>query len=46
MRIKQKLESYAQVDAALENLLASIPEDEKQERADAEHIFHELQERR
>ena len=45
MRIKQKLESYAQVDAVLENLLASIPEDEKQERADAEHIFHELQEK-
>jgi len=45
MRIKQKLESYAQVDTVLENLLASIPEDEKQGRADAEHIFHELQEK-
>jgi polyribonucleotide nucleotidyltransferase len=45
MRIKQKLESYAQVDAVLENLLASIPEEAKQERADAEHIFHELQEK-
>jgi polyribonucleotide nucleotidyltransferase len=45
MRIKQKLESYGQVDAVLENLLASIPEDAKQERADAEHIFHELQEK-
>jgi len=45
MRIKQKLESYAQVDAVLDNLLASIPEEEKQERADAEHIFHELQEK-
>jgi len=45
MRIKQKLESYAHVDAVLDNLLASIPEEEKQERADAEHIFHELQEK-
>jgi polyribonucleotide nucleotidyltransferase len=45
MRIKQKLDSYAQVDAVLANLLASIPEDAKQERADAEHIFHELQEK-
>ena len=45
MRIKQKLESYAQVDAVRENLLSSIPEDAKQERADAEHVFHELQEK-
>jgi polyribonucleotide nucleotidyltransferase len=45
MRIKQKLESYAQVDAVLANLLASIPESEAQERADAEHVFHELQEK-
>ena len=45
MRITQKLESYAQVDAVLENLLASIPEDAKQERADAVHVFHELQEK-
>jgi polyribonucleotide nucleotidyltransferase len=45
MRIKQKLDSYAQVDAVLANLLASIPEDAKQERADAEHVFHELQEK-
>ncbi len=45
MRIKQKLESYAQVDAVLENLLSSIPESETQERADAAHVFHELQEK-
>jgi polyribonucleotide nucleotidyltransferase len=45
MRIKQKLESYAQVDAVLANLLGSIPESEAQERADAEHVFHELQEK-
>jgi len=45
MRIKQKLDSYAQVDAVLENLLSSIPEDAKQERDDAAHVFHELQEK-
>jgi polyribonucleotide nucleotidyltransferase len=45
MRIKQKLESYAQVDTVLANLLASIPEAEAQGRADAEHVFHELQEK-
>jgi polyribonucleotide nucleotidyltransferase len=45
MRIKQKLESYAQVDAVLEQLLSSIPEDAKQERDDAVHVFHELQEK-
>jgi polyribonucleotide nucleotidyltransferase len=44
MRIKQKLESYAQVDAALENLLASLPDDEQQKK-DAAQIFHELQEK-
>jgi polyribonucleotide nucleotidyltransferase len=43
MRIKQKLESYAQVDAVLENLLASLPDDEQQKK-DAAQIFHELQE--
>ena len=44
MRVKQKLESYGQVDAVLQDLLASYPEDEAQQR-DAEHIFHELQEK-
>ena len=43
MRIKQKLESYAQVDAVLENLLASLPDDGQQKK-DAAQIFHELQE--
>jgi polyribonucleotide nucleotidyltransferase len=44
MRIKQKLESYGQVDAVLNDLLASLPGDDPQ-RQDAEHIFHELQEK-
>jgi polyribonucleotide nucleotidyltransferase len=44
MRIKQKLESYGQVDAVLEDLLASLPDDDAQHK-DAEHIFHELQEK-
>jgi polyribonucleotide nucleotidyltransferase len=45
MRIKQKLESYGQVDAVLNDLLASLPEGEEQQKKDAEHIFHELQEK-
>ncbi|HZL96428.1 MAG TPA: polyribonucleotide nucleotidyltransferase, partial [Vicinamibacterales bacterium] len=45
MRIKPKLESYGQVDAVLEDLLASLPEDDAQQKKDAEHIFHELQEK-
>ncbi len=45
MRIKQKLESYGRVDAVLDDLLASLPEDDAQQKKDAEHIFHELQEK-
>jgi polyribonucleotide nucleotidyltransferase len=45
MRITQKLESYAQVDAVLNSLLASIPESQTEEREDAAHVFHELQEK-
>ena len=45
MRIKQKLESYGQVDTVLDDLLASLPEDDAQQKKDAEHIFHELQEK-
>ena len=45
MRIKQKLESYGQVDKVLDDLLASLPEDDAQQQKDAEHIFHELQEK-
>jgi polyribonucleotide nucleotidyltransferase len=45
MRIKEKLESYAQVDTVLENLLGSLPDAEQQQKKDAAHIFHELQEK-
>jgi polyribonucleotide nucleotidyltransferase len=45
MRIKQKLESYGQVDQVLDDLLASLPEGDEQQKKDAEHIFHELQEK-
>jgi polyribonucleotide nucleotidyltransferase len=45
MRIKQKLESYGQVDKVLDDLLASLPEGDDQQKKDAEHIFHELQEK-
>ena len=46
MRIKQKLESYAQVDEVLDDLLASLPEDEQQRSVPTpKHIFHELQEK-
>ena len=45
MRIKQKLESYVQVDAVLADLLESLPEGDAQQKKDAEHIFHELQEK-
>jgi polyribonucleotide nucleotidyltransferase len=43
MRIKEKLKSYAQVDQVLADLLASFPDDPQQKK-DAEHILHELQE--
>jgi polyribonucleotide nucleotidyltransferase len=45
MRVKQKLESYGQVDQVLSELLASLPEGEDQQKKDAEHVFHELQEK-
>jgi polyribonucleotide nucleotidyltransferase len=43
MRIREKLASYARVDAILEDLAASFAEEEQ--RADARHVFHELQEK-
>jgi polyribonucleotide nucleotidyltransferase len=45
MRIKGKLESYGQVDLVLSDLLASLPDGDEQQGEDAEHIFHELQEK-
>ena len=44
MRIRDKLESYAQVDQVLDDLLASIPEEEADRRADAKHVFKDLKE--
>ena len=45
MRIRDKLENYAQVDQVLADLLATIPEDEGQRRQDAGRIFKELKEK-
>jgi len=45
MRIKDKLLNYSQVDKALADLLASIPEGEPERRADAKSIFKELKEK-
>ncbi len=45
MRIRDKLESYAQVDQVLADLLASVPEDDSQRRRDAGRVFKELKEK-
>ncbi len=45
MRIRDKLENYAQVDQVLADLLASIPAEESQRRHDAGRIFKELKEK-
>jgi polyribonucleotide nucleotidyltransferase len=46
MRIKQKLESYATVDKVHADLIASLGDSpETQQKKDADHIFHELQEK-
>ena len=45
MRVKDKLEGYAQVDRVLDELLASIPEDGDGRRADAKRAFKTLKER-
>ena len=45
MQIKDKLENYSKVDAALADLLASIPEEDTQKRSDAKHVFKELKEK-
>jgi polyribonucleotide nucleotidyltransferase len=44
MRIKEKLKSYAQVDQVRATLLAGLAEGDAQQKKDADHIFHELQE--
>ncbi len=45
MRIHDKLENYAAVDVAKQELIASIPEEDAQQRADAKAIFSELKEK-
>ena len=45
MRVKDKLESYAQVDDVLDGLLASVPEDDPDRRADAKQVFKDLKEK-
>ena len=45
MRIKDKLENYGQVDVVLDELIASIPEQEIERRSDAKTIFKELKEK-
>jgi polyribonucleotide nucleotidyltransferase len=45
MRIKGKLESYAQVDKVKADMMASLGESpDAQSKKDADHVFHELQE--
>jgi polyribonucleotide nucleotidyltransferase len=44
MRIKEKLKSYAQVDAVKAALMAGLAEADPQQKKDADHIFHDLQE--
>ncbi len=45
MRIKDKLENYSSVDQVLDDLIASIPEEEVERRTDAKAIFKELKEK-
>jgi polyribonucleotide nucleotidyltransferase len=45
MRIQDKLENYRSVDQVLANLVASFPESEVQQRADAKQIFKDLKEK-
>ena len=44
MRIKEKLKSYAQVDQVRADLMASLADADSQQKKDADHIFHEMQE--
>jgi polyribonucleotide nucleotidyltransferase len=45
MRIKDKLENYGRVDEVLAELVAGIPEDQPERRADAKSVFKELKEK-
>ena len=45
MRIRDKLENYERVDQVLEDLVASIPEEEVERRVEAKRIFKGLKEK-
>jgi polyribonucleotide nucleotidyltransferase len=45
MRIQDKLANYSTVESVLKNLVASFPEAEVQQRADAKQIFKDLKEK-
>jgi polyribonucleotide nucleotidyltransferase len=45
MRIRGKLENYDRVDQVLEDLVASIPEDEVERKLEAKQIFKDLKEK-
>jgi polyribonucleotide nucleotidyltransferase len=45
MRIQDKLANYSRVDEVLKNLVASFPDEEIQQRADAKQIFKDLKEK-
>jgi polyribonucleotide nucleotidyltransferase len=45
MRIRGKLENYDRVDQLLEELVASLPEDEVQRKLEAKQIFKDLKEK-
>ena len=45
MRLSDKLESYAQVDKVLEDLVSSFPENESDQRAQAKRAFKALKEK-
>ena len=45
MRIRHKLENYERVDQLLDDLIASIPEEEVERRVEAKQIFKQLKEK-
>ncbi len=45
MRLRDKLENYSRVDQLMADLVASFPQEEVQQRADAKAIFKELKEK-
>jgi polyribonucleotide nucleotidyltransferase len=45
MRIREKLENYETVELTLKSLVAELPEDQAEQKADAKAIFKELKEK-